>query len=154
MKTAWVKRGRGLIAASESAEDWIRRRKEGQSVIGELKNVGQRNLRQFRLLFALLGVLVDHDCFPAIKAALAALKIGLGHVDYVTMPDDGEIFLEPKSIAFENMDADEFGVFLNDAIALVCRRWMQGVENDALFAEICNIVDGPEKSSLGKRVRK
>ncbi len=151
-KTAWRKSGLHLVPACESTSEYLRDLSQGQIIMGTLKREGERNLKQFRMFWVLMSVLVSHHLFETAGQAAMAVKIALGHVDMVSMPDDGECHLIPRSISFEKMDGDEFHEFFKNAITVICQRWMQGTSDEELAAHVYEIIDGPEKSSLGKRI--
>jgi hypothetical protein len=141
-----------LVPGDEDAREALSKIANGSEIRVEIK--AKRNVRRHRLLFALLKIIVDHrgDIFPATENVLDALKIASGHVDQIVHPITGEVFLKPKSIAFENMDEAEFGRFFDRAVWIFTDRWFPGTHEEDLRRELFELVDGPERSSLGKRV--
>lgn len=95
-----------------------------------------RNLKQHRLMFALLGILVENGFFPTTDAALTALKVAVGHVEPFIDPQTGQTFLTVKSVSFANMTQGAFEEFFTAALRAVAERWIDGV-TDAQLRTIC-----------------
>lgn len=148
MKGVWKRRGRALMPASTEAEDALSAVRDGTECMGEIRTA--RHPKQHRTFFKVLGVLVDHDVFTTKEAALDAVKIGLAHVDTLIMPDTGEVFYTPRSIAFESMAQADFSAFMDAAIKLVCDRWLAGADREAMRAEVFDVLDGP--AAIGRRL--
>lgn len=144
-----VKRNGALLPNSEESDQLFSSIKDGAEVRIEIK--ARRNVRRHRLLFAILNVVVKHDVFPSTDVALDCLKIASGHVEFRVEPSTGQTYMKPKSIAFESMEEAAFGRWLDRAIYLVTERWLVGTDADALRNEVYEIVDGPERSALGRR---
>ena len=152
MKTAWKRRGRSLYPASEQSEEWLGGLSEGQDVMGSLRRVGPRNVRRFRLFFVLAHILYEHGLFPSDKAAQEGLKIAAGCFHMVQLPNPPEIQLVPDSIAWENFEEDKFIPFFKACVHVICTRLIPGSDDRELAQRVFEIVDGPERSSLGKRI--
>jgi hypothetical protein len=148
MRGVWKRRGRAFVPLSEAAMETLASIKDGASCVGEFR--GARHPKQLALYWALMGVLVDHGVFPMKEAASDAVKIGCGHAATVIMPDTGEVYFVPKSIAFESMAQTDFSAFLNAAIDLICERWLAGADRQQLRERVFEIVDGP--TAIGSRV--
>jgi hypothetical protein len=95
-----------------------------------------RNPKQHRLMFALLGLLVENGYFPTTDAALTAVKIATGHVVPFIDPEDGKTFFTVKSISFANMTQGAFEEFFNAALKAVAAKWLDGV-TDIQLRMIC-----------------
>ena len=151
MKTAWKRRGRCLCPASEQADEWLLGLSEGQEVMGDLRRVGPRNVKQFRLWWILMRLAKDHGVFPTDEAASYATKIAIGHFDLVTFPDTGEIQFKERSIAWNNLPEEQFIPIFKAAVECFCNRWVPGTNDKELEQSVYEIVDGPQRSSLGRR---
>jgi hypothetical protein len=147
-KAIWVRRGRCFYPASDEAEEQLRSTKDGAEVFGEFK--APRNIKNHRLYWALMKILVDHNVFPSLEAASDVVKIACGHVDMRIAPDTGEVFMAPKSISFASMPQAEFKTFFDTAIRQICARWLQGTDDEALKAECYLAIDGA--GAIGERV--
>lgn len=137
-----------MVPANEAADAMLRSLKDGADYLGKFK--GARSLRQLRLYWGLMRVLVDHQIFPIEDAASDAVKIGCGHVETRVMPDTGEVFLVPKSIAFESLAQAEFNEVFEAALNLICERWLVGTDREELREQVWAIIDGP--AAIGKRI--
>ncbi len=148
MRAIWRKFGRALVPASDEAYEMLHLMGDRSECLGEFKF--PRNLRQLRLWWALMGILVDHGLFEIDEAASDATKIATGHATMVIMPDTGKVNMKPKSIAFQSMKQADFNKFMKAAINVICARWLPDWNDEALEREVFAIVDGP--SAIGQRV--
>lgn len=148
MRSIWRRRGRCLYPASEEAEKLLCRLGDGGECLGEFKV--PRNLRQLRLYWAIMAVLVEHGVFATEEAASSATKIELRHVDIVVIPHTGRTHLVPKHINFASMTQESFDKLFTAALKVVCDLWIP-MNADDLRARIFEMVDGRERSSLGSR---
>ena len=147
----WRKAGHGLLPFSAEAEDWLRSLPVGQEVIGTFRRVGPRNVRQFRLFHVLAHILTEHGLYPTDEGARDAIKLAAGHFRMVVIPNPEEIQLVPNSIAWHNLPEDEFVKFFKAAIEAVCTRFLPGTNDEELRRHVEELVDGPQRTSLGKR---
>lgn len=105
-----------------------------------------RNVRQHRLLFALLGLVMDNlpldqrGRFPSKDKLLDAIKIGTGHTETV-IGLDGRAHLKPRSIAFDTMDQSEFGEFFRAAVEVIREYVINDLDLAALDDEIEDILN-------------
>lgn len=134
-----------LIPADESSAEEMRRLKPGQHVIVEVKRA--RNPRQFRLYWALIGVIFDHQSRYATRQDLSdALKVAVGHYEEVGKRGE-HVIVRPKSIAFANMPQPEFEDFFDRVIKLVCERIIPGTNDTELRAHLEDMVGAGEKAA-------
>ena len=147
----WRKAGRSLIPSSSEAEDWLVSLPDGQDIIGALRRLGPRNVRQFRLFHVLAHILVEHQLYPTDEKARDAIKIAAGHFRMVALPNPVEIQLVPNSIAWSNLEEDDFIKFFNAAIEVICTRFLPGTNDEELRQRVYELTDGPQRTSLGKR---
>lgn len=150
MKLPFIKRNGGLFPCGKDSQEALDRVAEGREIVLELKRA--RNVRQHRLFFALLGVLVDNgDVFDSREAALTAVKIAIGQVDTYIEADTLQTFYIPRSIAFESCSQDDFAVIFEDALRVICQRWLGDADCEEIRAEVFRMVDGDAASTLGQR---
>lgn len=92
--------------------------KEGRPY--RLEYTQTRSLPHMRKFGALLGMVAEtHPVYSTRPKALTAIKIAVGHVDWVPHPDTGELLPIPKSISFARMDQAQFDNFYADAVEAV-----------------------------------
>ena len=137
------------MPASEEAEQAIASVKDGRECMATVKSA--RHPTQHRAFWKMLAILADNGIFPTKEAALAAVKIGCGHVDEFIMPDTGEVAFVPKSIAFESLASAEFRVVMDAAIELICTRWLAGADKAMIRAQIEAVLADP--AAIGEKVR-
>lgn len=128
----------GLVPADEQALAELQRVPVGKLVQVEI--VSARNPRQHRLLWGLLTVMAEAGEFPSPEAALIALKMATGLVDYVKLAKDGTTAIVPKSISYASMPQTEFAAWFESAIRVVTERWMPGMSSEVLKAQIEEMV--------------
>lgn len=154
MKTALVlvKRDGGLFPVDDEGKAEIDRLAPGKECLAEIRT--PRNVRQHRLFFKLLQVLVENsDDFDDIDDALIRVKIATHEVDVKIEKDTGTAYFVPRSIAFASMDGTRFGRLFDRALYVITERWLVGMDRDELRQQIYDMVDGPERAALGKRIR-
>jgi hypothetical protein len=138
------------VPANDEAEAMLRSVKEQAECVATVWS--PRSVQQLRLWWGgLMRLLVDNDIFPSKKAASDATKIACGHVETVIMPDDGEIELVPESIAFGSIPQAEFNAIMEEALRVICNRWI-GADRGDLLAEIEEMLTPPERKAFGRRV--
>lgn len=144
-----TRRGDALVPVDEEDREVVSRLREGEPLRVDIK--ARRNVRQHRLYWALVRLLQKNtDLWGSEEAASDSLKLAAGHVDQVMNPLTGEIQLKPRSIAFEKMEQAQFNRFFNRVLYIVSERLL-GVANDELRGQVFDLVDGPERASLGRR---
>lgn len=150
-KAPFVRRGMGLFPASPEAQEIVSSIKDGSECLGEFRSV--RNIRQLRLFFAMLHVIVENtDFFETIDQAKQAIKLATHEADIV-IDETGKVFYVLRSIALESMPQDRFNRFFARAIHVVLTRWLIGMEESELRQEIEEMADGPVASSLGRKIK-
>jgi hypothetical protein len=140
VKAIWRREGRALVPASPEAEDMLRSMKPAAECFCHTHV--PRNMRQHRLFWSLMGILVDYGVFATSSAAADATKVATGHVTTLIMPDTGQTVMTPKSISFASMPQMDFNDFFRGALRAVCDRWLPGLDDEALEARVFEIVDG------------
>lgn len=82
-----------------------------------------RSPSRLRFYWQMLGKLVDAtDCAPNAEALHSVIKLDLGYANPVRLRN-GMTVLVPGSIAFDRMTEQEFGNFLDRAIAWVAQHY-------------------------------
>ena len=124
MKAVILSTERGLRGATPADEAAFRkfkarllrlRSKAGQWI--RIEWSAPRNGPQHRKLFALLNLIAENsETLDTTEKALYALKLVLGHCDPMVHPITGEIFPFPRSIAYENLEQDDFDKFYAEAM--------------------------------------
>lgn len=104
-----------------------------------------RNPKHHNLVFGLAKFTVDNcheesvwsgkDPYSIIKA----IQLEVGSVEYI-QKFDGEIIAIPKSIAFENMDEDEFS-HISDALFFYCAKILD-IDQKELMINYQNFLGG------------
>lgn len=151
-RAIWRRKGNAVVAANEVAEAMLASLKEDVDYVGEIH--GARSIKQLRLYWGgLMKILVDHDIFPSLVSASDSTKIAAGFIDEpLIMPDTGQVFLRPASIAIGSLPQHEFNEFLDKAIDVVVRRWLPGSTHEEIRREVFAVLDPPEKRALGERI--
>lgn len=128
----------GLVPADDLAKAEFKRVPVDKLVQIEIK--AARNPRQHRLLFAALNMMVEHAEFPNTEAALVALKLATGHVDYVQIDKDGTMHLIPKSISYASMPKGDWEPWFDSALQVIADKWLPGVKSEELRVELEQMV--------------
>ena len=116
-------------------DDWDRE-KLSQFAVGEYVRVElkkPRNPRHHRLFFAMLNVVHRNlpeelqEQYPTVERLRKAITFEAGWFDE-TVGLDGQVFLTPRSIAWENMDQIEFSRYFDEAMQVITTRVLPGVD--------------------------
>ncbi len=141
----------GLFPASPEAMEIVTSIKDGAECLGTFRLV--RNIRQLRLFFAMLHVVVENtDFFENIEQAKQAIKLATHEADII-IDETGKVFYVLRSLSLESMPQDRFTRFFNRAVHVILTRWLVGMEESALRREIEEMADGPALSSLGRKIQ-
>lgn len=131
------RRGNALVPTTQDGRDVVNKLEHGSDVMVSVTPA--RNVRQFRLFWALCGVVAEH--YEVAKEAIKdELLRETGHVEPVFYRD-GSMRIEAKSVAWENMPPDEFDAFFKLAIAKVCE-WLGSAPKE-LRDHVLSMVDSP-----------
>lgn len=134
-----------LIPADESSAEEMRKIKPGQAITVEVKRA--RHPRQFRLYWALIGVIFDHQGRYATRQDLSdALKVAVGHYEEVGKRGE-HVIVRPKSIAFANMPQAQFEQFFERVVAFVCANIIPGTTDQELRAHLEDMVGAGERAA-------
>lgn len=136
-----------IVPMNDAALDMLRGFSSGDLFTGSFHR--KRSLRQLRLWWGLMSILVDHQIFPTKEAASDAVKVSCGHVDTLILPGSGQAFFVPRSIAFESLAQAKFNPIFQAALDQICARWIKTGSKD-LRREVYAAIDGPAR--IGERV--
>lgn len=101
--------------------------KDGAEVIGDLR--GARNILQLRLFWSLVDIVAESTDLPSyVVKNDAAMNLGFT-TTWVGL--DGQMHIEPKSIAVESMTQAEFDQFFTRAVNLFAS-WINADHRDLL----------------------
>ena len=141
MKVYLTRTQSGLLPYEPDSEDWYRKLKLGQVIRGEFKKV--RNYGFLRKYFALLNIGFDNwepgeinskygipeKNFSRFRADLTILA---GFYEN-TIRIDGSVRIEPKSISFAKMSAEDFSDLYSKTIDVLIKHvYRQKIDADRL----------------------
>jgi hypothetical protein len=129
--------GSTIVPASEDGREALYAIQDGARFVIDIR--ASRNCRQHALFWALCQVLADnHDVYDTKEKAKRGLLIATGNV--VTWMDHlGILHIDPRSIAFENMEQAEFNAFFQLAVAKICE-WL-GNAPDEIRKRVAEMTD-------------
>ncbi len=138
MEIQLVKTGLGLRPVSDTDANAIKKIEEGEIVI--LNYVRPRNYKLLKKYMALIQLMWENDSLALTKVRYRKeMEIAAGYFEtYIGF--DGSIRKDPRSIAFKNMEEDEFKVLFTDMLTIACMRL--GVDSGEITNEL--------KERLGK----
>ena len=127
-----------LVPVDDQALTYIRKLKDTETVRADVRRV--RNPKQHRLWWALVTLIHgQQDEWPTIESLSKAILCAAGH-GKVIKSKSGIQTLEAKSIAFGNLDQDQFDAILEKSIRVICERILPGVKSDDLRAEVLEMI--------------
>jgi hypothetical protein len=134
MKGVWRKTIGGLKPADALAEEVWQQLPLNAEVMAEVTR--PRSLQHHKWFFALLNLIYENqEEYDSLDALLIAVKVALGHC-YPMITRTGQHVMVPKSIAFHKMDETQFRKFSDDFVHLVVTKWLKGVSEEELRAEV------------------
>ena len=142
-KITLVKVGGVLRPGDDDARAVIAALTPGTPVLCELRQ--GRSVRQHRFAMGLFRKVWENmpeaktGLWPRVENLRDAILIATGYVEQV-IDVQGMAHLRAKSIAFDKMSQDEFGRFVQDAIAVICRDVVPGLDSAALEEEVLDMV--------------
>src|SRR4051812_9678550 len=150
-KGVFQKRGRAIFPVDQTAEEMLLALPD-KNFIGEFYTA--RNPRQHSLWWAMMTFLAEHHVlFDSKEHASEQIKLDTGHFYRCLNMRTGELREKTKSIAFESLAQKDFNDLFQRAREIICREYVPGLDSEVLREEIESMVDGPERASLGKRIR-
>jgi hypothetical protein len=130
-----------LAPVDDIGAQYLSKIKQGDTFEVEIKRL--RNGKHHRLFWKLCSVVADNsDRYGDAEQVAMAFKIATGHVVPFIHPLTGQTYWTPKSIAFDKMDQTEFSVFFDKCIAIVASRFLPGVTDAELRAELESMCQG------------
>lgn len=118
--------------------------KVGSDVVCSIKRA--RNYRFHKKFFALLNLCLENmpeeRAFAwniwSVEDLKFAVKLDLGYAKVDSLC--GRTVVREKSIAFDKMDESEFERFYKDAVNVICKKYLRGVDSGCLEEEIINFM--------------
>lgn len=143
------RRGHALVPVTQDGRDAVNRIAHGAEVMASIQPA--RNVRQFRLFWALCEILSDNSSdYDTKEKAKKGLLYATGHVD-IWFDHAGAMHIDPRSIAFENMKPDEFDDFFRAAVRKICD-WL-GTAPDEVIERVNDMVDAPRPASRDRKTK-
>lgn len=135
MTQAIFQRHLGALRPTDAlAEEVLAKVKPGEQVRVEIKRL--RNPRQFRLYWALMGMLAGYaETRCSAEDVSDWIKVVVGH-SYVAHYPDGTSQVKPASIAFGNLSQEKWESFFNKVVDFTCSKILHGTSNQTLKAEL------------------
>lgn len=101
-----------------------------------------RNVQFHRLFFGMINLVAQSGgIYDSTDHLLLAVKIGVGHVDPIILPD-GSMAWHPKSISFAKMDEAQFRAFFDKAVDYIVANILPSVTAEELKAEVETMIYG------------
>ena len=133
----FIRTASGLAAADPHTAEALAKIAKGDRVM--LRLVKGRSSPQLRLYWALLKHVAEGSHFEQAERLHVALKLALGRFDLMKMPN-GKAVPIPHSTAFDSMSHEEFGKYFDDAVKVICRDVLPGVDSADLVAEVESMI--------------
>lgn len=111
-----TRKGTALYGEMEMDREAIRKLPEGERVRVDIRTGRVPSRLRFYWAF-LRNVVLATECAPHDKALHQMIKLRTGYTDDIIM--GGYVIKVPASIAFDNMDEETFGNFLENAIRFI-----------------------------------
>jgi len=130
--------GNALIPFDEETVEWFEKLQQGCAVHGKLTQ--PRNLLFLRKFFKMLRIAYDNNDWPEVQTPYGEAKcsfkifrkfciVKAGFFEIEVTPE-GNLKYEPKSIAFANMDEDEFQETYSAVLDVVLQRFLTNWQSD------------------------
>jgi hypothetical protein len=136
-----------LLPADPEAEAVLSKIPMGETLAVKLDR--SRSNPQNRLYWAIIDHVAPAVGYERPKALHKALKVALGYYDVVRLPS-GKALVDTQSTAFDGMSQDEFQVYMDDAIRLICSdpNLLPGTNRDGLVDEVLAMLGEAPMSGL------
>lgn len=138
-KTIFRVTRRGYEPADEEGRAQHAKFQEGDLIAAGVSR--PRSLPQAHLYWAIIEHVAQATHWQHKRKLHNALRIKLGRYDLETFPN-GKKAVVLDSTAFEEMNADEFTEYFNEAIALICEEVLGGMSSDDLIREVQAMLGG------------
>jgi len=98
--------------------------------------------RLFRRYWVLMGIVADNceQYGGSQEAASDHALIHAGHCDMFASQATGEVFLRPRSIAFSNLEEEDFAVLWQRVVRAICEHILPGVTEAAIEEELLSLI--------------
>lgn len=127
-------RGKVLAPFDTFSEDALSKLPEGKIVLANVST--PRNVKQHRLFFAVLKIVVENnETWGDVSSLKDAILVALKYVDAGTTLK-GQMFFVPKSISFGSMTQEDFDTFFQKAMALITGEIIPGMDEQSLMEEV------------------
>jgi hypothetical protein len=141
--------GMGLMPADQASIEAVNRIPTGAHLTVKLSV--PRNIRQHRLLFAMLNTVFEAQreprAFPTVEKLLDAIKMATGHTREVR-DLRGNTHMVPDSIAFGRLDQIAFQQWFDAAIKVVLENILPRVEKKELIEQIYTMLREPTPDDM------
>jgi len=138
----------GLIPADQKAADWFHKQKSGTPI--SILVSAPRNGGFHRKFFAMLNVAYENHDWPEISTKYGMARcsqdmfrsyviVKAGHYN-VELTPTGEVRATPKSIAFGNMEQDEFERLYSDVLDIILQEFLTGWSDDDMRKAVEQII--------------
>ena len=144
------KRGASLIPVDDRSRELLAKLKDNRDV--KVAITQPRNPQHHRKFFVLVDFVREHavdrqgnSLFEhADEETIAdAIKIATGYVKRYIDMNTGETWGRPMSINWASMDQTKFNKFYQNAVDVICQRWMpEGSVTEETRKRLIEIVDG------------
>ena len=123
-----------LNASDEDARAVLSKFKPGEEMWVTIKKA--RNPKFHRLYMGLLKIVFDNqDRYAQFNIFRKAVEFAAGHVEIIPSLD-GEVIMQVKSIAWDELDDIEFGELFPHVMRVCVDGFLQGVDMTHLRAEV------------------
>jgi len=128
----------GARPIDEKGEDVFAKIALGEEFTADVKR--PRNIQHHRKFFALCKMVADNtDMVRDSDELVFRLKIATGHCRE-SMRNDGVVLYEPQSISFASMNQDEFNIFYDRCVDIICTHIIPGMSRAELQNEVLEMV--------------
>lgn len=108
----------------------------------QIRIVRERSNPQLRLFWSILDHVAKNTDWEDPERLLVALKVRLGRYDLCKLPN-GKAVPVPHSIAFDKMSQEDFQLFMDRAVQVICQDVLGGYDSQALINEVQGYVPAP-----------
>lgn len=131
---------RGLMPTDEESYQAIDRLERDEEV--QVRLVRERSNPQLRLFWTVLDHVAKNTDWEDSERLLIALKVRLGRYDLCQLPN-GKTVPVPHSISFDKMPQEQFQVFFDRAVQVICQDVLGGYDSQQLVREAQGYAETP-----------
>lgn len=134
-----IKRNGKLEASDPISAETLAGIRDGEQVRCKIGRA--RNGKHHRLYWTLINVVwSNQERFPTAESLHDAIKIATGLYDEYEV--NGKTLIRVRSTDFASMKQDEFSQYYDRVVRLICERVIPGMSDEALKAQVLDIVEG------------